>query len=361
MHPSAQRDPRPGLSMSTKPKNLLTKLTHPLVLLLLAALLAGGVAWVAYAYLQQREEAIKSEVAARSRRKETPKVAVVVPKTDAGIHTVLNGQTFVSRPVEEDLVYPDAIRASDFPSFEGQKLARPVLRGRPVRLSDLQVPEVRDVAAVVPAGRRALTIDIDNLNSIAQTLRPNHRVDIFLMSKAPKSEHARAEPDERLREQATLFMQDMVILATGQQFVDTESDAQRTSQMARPGEVQGASERDKSFSTVTLLVTPAEAAQLMLGQKLGSYRVVLRGQGDRDALRLPPTRAVDLVAGPAQRAQPAIEMIVGGRGDHLLGKLPMAATPAPPATESAADTGAPPAAVPATLANQPIPALRGVR
>lgn len=350
--------------MNTKSKNLLVRLTHPLVLLLLAALLAAGVAWVAYAYLQQREEAIKSEMAAKNRRRETPKVAVVVPKTDAGIHTVLNGQTFVSRPVEEDLVYPDAIRAADFPSFEGQKLARPVLRGRPVRLSDLQVPEVRDVAAVVPAGRRAMTIAIDDLNSIAQTLRPNHRVDIFLMSKAPKTGQP-GDTDDRLREQATLYMQDMVILATGQQFVDTERDAERTSQMVRPGDVQGASERDSRFNSVTLLVTPAEAAQLLVGQKIGSYRVVLRGQGDRSPLRLPPARASDFVGGSPQRERPAIEMIVGGRGEHAVGRLPAAAPAVPSATplaaERTADSAVPLTAPPATRTNQPIPALRAVR
>jgi pilus assembly protein CpaB len=312
---------------------LLSKLTSPLALLLFAALLAGGVAWVAQVYLKQREEAIKNELVAGNRKKQTPKVSVIVPKADAGLHTVLNTQMFVSRTIEEDLAYPDAIKASDFPAVEGQKLARPVLRGRPVRLSDLQVPEVRDVAAVVPAGRRAMTIDIDNLNSIAQTLRPNHRVDVFLMSKAPKDKVPGA--DDKPLEQATLFMQNMVILATGKEFADVTGDTDRSSQMVRPGEVQGASERDKNFSTVTLLVTPAEAARLLLGQKMGSYRVVLRGQKDLDPLHLPTVHAGDLMPRSADRPdRPAIEMIVGGRGEQTVSRLPVSDAPGPEAAAS---------------------------
>src|SRR5690606_11916107 len=110
-----------------------------------------------------------------------------------------------------------------------------------------------------------------------QTLRPHHRVDVFLISEA--AQETRAAVEGKPSEQATLFMQDMVILATGREFADPERDVAQRSKMQRPGEVQGASERDKSFSTVTLLVTPQEAAKLVLGQRMGSYRVALRGQG----------------------------------------------------------------------------------
>ncbi|MDP2371800.1 Flp pilus assembly protein CpaB [Rhodoferax sp.] len=351
---------------------VISKMSSPLVLLLLAALLAGGVAWLAYFYLQQREESIKSEIMASSQKKATPKVAVVVSKVDAAVGTVLNGQTFVSRSIDDDLVHPDVVLAADFPSLEGQKLARAVLRGRPVRLSDLQVPAVNDVAAVVPPGRRALTISIDNNNSIAQTLRPNHRVDIFLMSKAPKPELGMGELDDKALEQTSLFMQNVVVLATGKEFVDVNAPSERTAQMVRPGEVQGASQQDKNYDSITLLVTPAEAARLLVGQKMGSYGVVLRGKQDQEPLAMLSLRAGDLMPGVRRRAElESIEFIVGGRGDKLLSKLPTAArTPlandhrivAAPADVSAAlASNAGHTAVRAgepMLANQPIPALR---
>jgi pilus assembly protein CpaB len=358
--------------MATNPK-LSSKLSSPLVLLLLAALLAGGVAWLAYAYLQQREESIKNELTAKNKKKQTVMVSVVVPKVNAAINTVFNGQVFVSRAIEEDLVYPDTILAKDFESMEGQKLARPVLRGRPVRLSDLQVPEVNDVASVVPPGSRAMTIEIDNLNSIAQTLRPNHRVDIFLMSKAPKPEKGQPEVDEKTLEQASLFMQNMVILATGQQFTDTNAQSEQTAQMIRPGEVAGANTKDKTFDSITLLVSPKEAARLLVGQKMGTYRVVLRGNKDSEPLTLATLRSGDLMPGLSKKRDTSIEFISGGRGDKMVSKLPNAADLAPAARFNPPVAQAAPAELAAAVKNaaaalagngaaaQPIPALRSSR
>lgn len=345
--------------------HLIAKLNRPLMLLLLAALLAGGVAWVAYHYLQQREETMKQELAAKGRANATPTVEVVVPNADAGVNTVLNKSNFVSRPVDEDLVYADAILARDFDALEGQKLARPVLRGRPVRVTDLQLPEVHDVAALLPAGMRALTIEIDNLNSIAQTLRPNHRIDIYLLSKRARRPGEAADADERSLEQASLFMQDMVVLATGKQFQDVAAANDKTAQMVRPGDVEGAEQRD--FDSITLLVRPSEAARLMMGQKLGSFRVVLRGANDRAALTMRPLRAIDL-AGPVPGGRDrGIDFIVGGRGGALVSKLPVSSgtllADARIAT-SAAVAGQPAVSglqLPSSASNQPIPDLRGTK
>jgi pilus assembly protein CpaB len=291
---------------------------RPLILLLMAAALASGVAWLAYRYLQKREAALAAEFSARDRRNAASLVAVAVPRADAAAGTVVDTTTFVSRPVEDDLVYPDTVLARDFDALRGRTLARPVLRGRPLRLSDMTAPAVRDVAAILPPGRRALTIDIDNVNSIAQTLRPSHHIDLYLLHKGVVAEQGGEQ------ERATLYMQDVVVLATGTEFRDigqAGAGTVNTAEMARPGDVEG---HDKTYDTVTLLVTPAEAARLVVGQKLGSYRVALRGAGDRDAVRLATLRGGDLLSGPrdAAKARDAgIEFIVGGRGDRLISEL----------------------------------------
>ncbi len=308
-------------STAVKPAKL-EKLKSPLVLLFIAALMAAAASWIAYYYLQQREAAIKEEISAKGKPRTRPKVNVAVPMADVSVGTVLNATNFVSRQVEEDLVYPDTVLASDFPTMEGLKLARPILRGRPLRLSDLVAPEVSDVAAILPAGQRAMTIEIDNLNSIAHTLRPNHHIDLFLLTKGAGHDGGANESDISL-EQATLFMQDMVVLATGTEFRDVAGgEAGVATKMARPGEVPG---KEKEFDTVTLLVTPKEAARLMVGQKMGSYRVVLRGTRDRVPVTLATLRGADMLPATGRTSLNAgIEFIVGGAGDKLLGQLPVA-------------------------------------
>ncbi|MFT7722009.1 MAG: Flp pilus assembly protein CpaB [Roseateles sp.] len=288
----------------------LARLKNPWVLLLFAAGLAALVAYIAYVYLQQREQRIKEEVAARASHGQTPRVAVVVPRQDAPVGTGLDQGLFVARDIEQDLVYPDTIMARDFDSVRGQRLARPVMRGRPLRLTDLQAPEVDDVASLLPAGMRAVTIEIDTVNSIAQTLRPGHRVDLFLMSKADKAKDS--EIAEMRLNQATLFMQNLTVLATGQEFQDVAGgDAEKLAKMVRPGEVQGA--REKGFDTITVLVTPREAARLIVAQKMGSFRVALRGRKDADTVALRATTGTDVLPPTAGRGE-GVEFIVGGKG-----------------------------------------------
>lgn len=287
-----------------------SRLKNPLVLVIIAAVLAGGVAWVALKYLQAREAAMKAEIAASGKTGGPRVVQVAVPMADAPVGTVLSLDSFVARPVEEDLVYPDTVLASDFESMQGMKLARPVMRGRPLRVTDLQRPEVRDVATVLPAGQRALTIEIDNINSIAHTLRPNHRIDIYLLNKAE---------DNNGGEQVSLYMQDMIVLATGTDFYDvTRSDGPQVDKMVQPGEVDG---RERGYDTVTLLVTPQQAARLMVGQRLGSYRVVLRGGQDRAYIRQATLRGADVMGGRMRARDAGIEFIVGGKGDKLVSEL----------------------------------------
>jgi hypothetical protein len=63
--------------------------------------------------------------------------------------------------------------------------------------------------------------------------------------------------------------------------------------------------------------------------------VVLRGQKDLDPLHLPTVHAADLMPRSADRPdRPAIEMIVGGRGDQTLSRLPVSAAPGPDAAAS---------------------------
>ncbi|MFC0253901.1 Flp pilus assembly protein CpaB [Massilia consociata] len=334
------------------------RLKNPLVLLLIAAVLAMGVAWITLQYLERREAAMKAELAASGQANAPRRIAVAVPMADAGVGTVLSLDTFVARPVEEDLVYPDTVLASDFMSMQGMKLARPVLRGRPLRVTDLQVPEVRDVAAVLPAGRRALTIEIDNVNSIAQTLRPNHRIDIYLLSKIENQGAAAGQGAAKGYEQVSLYMQDMVVLATGTEFADvTRTDGPALDKMVRPGEIDG--RRDGDYDTVTLLVTPEQAARLMVGQKLGSYRVVLRGEQDRTQIAQRTLRGIDVMGGAPRARDAGIEFIVGGGGDKLISELAQApsqdARAAVQRARSQATPSSPPRAAPAQAAPAQVP------
>ncbi len=307
----------------------------PWGLLVIALFFAAGLSFAIFEYLQDREQRLKEEITAQASNQEnTPTISVVVPLGDAGAGSVISSENFAVRTVAEDLVYEDTIKASDFEQFSGQKLARPVLGGRPVRITDLMAPEVKNVALVVPNGMRAVTIPIDNLNSIAQTLRPGNQVDIFLLSRAPKLQENL--PDEAL-DQASLFMQNMEVLAVGRDFADPRLGQDIADRMVRAGDVQET--EGPSYETATLLVTPAQAAKLLIGQQLGNFRLTLRGHEDSHIISLATLSSGSFMPSPPPLPTPiqGVQYIVGGSGsstDMVATRL-SATAPSAPATPSA--------------------------
>jgi pilus assembly protein CpaB len=292
----------------------LKKLKGPILFLVLAGLLAAGVAYAAYSYLQSREQKIKEELTAKTTKKKVPMVKVVVAKADYPIGTVLNNSNFSLREIEADLVYPEAIQQNDSPKFEGLKLARPIQRGRPVLVTDLIEPEVKDVASTLPTGQRALTIDIDNLNSIAGTLRAGNTVDLFLVYKGIVPEGNKL-PDA-VFERIVVYTQDLQVIATGQEFRSVKASQDiPVDKMERAGQVRNDGKKEE-FNTITVLVNPRQAAKLILGQKMGSFRAVLRPKGDKDNVEMPTLQGADFLGGlPVKKgAGDVVELIAGGRG-----------------------------------------------
>jgi Flp pilus assembly protein CpaB len=136
--------------------NLRSLLGNSWVLLILAVLVAGGLTFLLYKYLTDRENNLKAEMAARRVR---AGIEVVVPAQDSPIGTPLSNGNFVSREIAPDLVYDDMIRADAFQQYRSSHLVKPVRRGLPLRAGDIDALSGRDFADRVPLGQRAITVE----------------------------------------------------------------------------------------------------------------------------------------------------------------------------------------------------------
>ncbi len=207
-------------------------------------------------YLKSREASISEEVAARAKQG-GPKVAVAVPTRDLAVGTPLDESLIAAREVAADLIYPDAILADDFNKYKGQSLIRPVLHGRPLLKGDLR-PMYADFAGTLTPGTRAMTIDVDELNSVAHMVQPGNLIDLMLVMKRDEG-----------GDTVVPFMDKMKVLATGQKIIQDGSD-----------ERGPAVKKGLSYNNLTLEVTPSQAARLALAQDLGKMRFVLRNEKD---------------------------------------------------------------------------------
>jgi pilus assembly protein CpaB len=315
------------------------------VVLFVAVSIAALLTFFVYHYLADREARLKAEMSGRRTR---AGVAVVVPNRDVPAGTPLSSSDFVSRDIAPDLVYDDMIRVADFDAYRASKLVRPVLHGRPLRTADIDALRGHDFSDILPAGQRALTLEIDTVNSTASMLRPGNRVDVYWIGTSLDSAAGTSrQPDERRI--VRLLMPDVLILATGQDVRPRSADGPQ-------GSADGV-RANTNYSTVTVQVPSADAARLVLAQRVGTLRLILRNSGDKQT-ELPVKLAEsDLFpSAAASRDASLVEIITGGGASgsttHVPGSVAgerapaIAAVPRPPIADAPPSA---PAAEPASL------------
>ncbi len=316
------------------------------LLLGVAVATAGGITWLTYGYITTNEARIKAEAESRQRH---PGVSVVVPNSDVPAGTALASGLFVAREIPADLVYDDMLRAGDFDQFRLATLVKPVRRGRPLRAQDIDALRARDFSDTLPAGMRALTLTIDTVNSTDSMLRPGNRVDLYWLGSRRGAAVADGTGTGGDAQSILLLLPDVLVMATGN---DTRP---RDAGEAARDMADGAS-ADR-YSTVTLQVPVAEATRIVLAQRLGTVRLILRNSEDKakPPERLDDTRLFAATSGSVTAAPDVVEIIRGGGGSTV--STQVASERDAPAPKAASSTTAL-AASPQPASASPRPAER---
>ena len=264
-------------------------------------------------YLASREKALVDAAQDLSKKAMT---LVVVPTKDMPPGTVLDASQLATREVPSEFINADAIRPDDIAGYFGQKLAWPVTHGAPLLKSQID-PSGRAFSSVLKDGTRALTIQVDEVNSTSGMTVPGNHIDLLLVRQVGEADEVRP------------LFQNLLVLATGQVVQGSET----------PMEGPAGQER-KAYSTLTLELTPEQSARMVLAQKLGTLRAVLRGTDDKamsaqnavgvnDLFGAPAPRSgrpSAVAAGAARPARPAhVEFIIGGQSDKGINQAVMAA------------------------------------
>lgn len=257
---------------------------------LVVALILGLVAaWLATQYIKAREQSIKESLAALN--KSGPTVAVVVPVKNLPQGTPLTSNLVAARNVPADLVYPGTITPDQFKAYAGSKLLDDVLRGRPLREEDVH-KKVKDFSELIAAGTRAITVDVNEVNSVANMIRPGNLVDLFLIMPDPKDASS---------QQIVLLLQKLKVMAVGQ---STHNAAPKTVNIpGMPSTIQ--------YTNMTFEVTPEQAARLALAQQLGRLRAVLRAETDEQVAKMDPINSKTLIS-DAEGPTYTVQYIIGG-------------------------------------------------
>jgi len=282
------------------------KINKTWLMLVIAIVLSLLTAWLTLQYLKFKEQSIEAEVTARSQQDRGATIAVVVPTRPLAAGALLDDGVVASRNVPADFVYDDTITVAQFDALKGHALIRQVERGKPLRRADVR--EIfADFSGTLKPGKRAMTINVDEINSVSHMVEPGNLVDLMLVLSGS---------EDSTNQTVVPFLDQVKVLATGQKITQDDPAS------------QASQERRVSYSNVTLEVTPTQAARLTLALELGKIRAVLRNENDQQSVDFESVNANNLLddirererrtALARPRSSPSsagyIEYFIGGKG-----------------------------------------------
>nr|WP_298722402.1 Flp pilus assembly protein CpaB [uncultured Steroidobacter sp.] len=246
----------------------------------------GGAAYFVKGYISSEVQAEREQLQRQYRL-----INVVVAKTNLPPGTVLSSQTVAVREVPTTFLHAEAVRSDQWAEFAGRVLSRAVQSGETILASHLAQGAGAGFSAQLPEGMRALTFPVDEQASIAGMLAPGDRIDLLFTTAAANDSVT----------VPLLFA--VPVIATG---LRTRANEHSLPDRLQPG----------PFRTITVAVSPADAAKITLAQEAGRVTVALRQPHDETITRIAHVTKTSLLRGDAPsasiRPRLRVQVILGG-------------------------------------------------
>ena len=226
-----------------------------------------------------------------------PMVQVVVPNRSMQRGETLTADDIGVRSIPEQYFDSNTVTASSHETALGQRLDFAIDAGRPLLWAHLEGGLTPTFSGKVEQGLRAMTVRVDDINSISGFLQPKDRVDLLMVHGAGDSR--------------TIYplLEQLDVIATGVQTLPDKSG-----------------HASRKFATITVHVTPDQAQRITLAQQVGELTAMLRNPEDEAPLSDEPMTIATLLnlpvpekgpPPPPRRPKPApkppgIEYIIGG-------------------------------------------------
>lgn len=263
-------------------------------LLLTGAIIIGAVAFfLSYSAINTKikqldEDAIKGKVMA----------SVVVASRNLQPGELINSSSVSLRKIPQEFINSSSITGDNFETVDGQGLLLAVKAGEPILSSYTVTRGGAYFSGTLKPGRRALTIEVDEISSISGMLRAGDKIDILVTAKQPKRIGIVAATDDM----TFPLLSNLVVLATGQ--------AQR-----------GSGNAAVTYTHITLDVTPDEANSIIAAKTGGKMTAVLRSPTDELPNKSQIKTMANVVPSMQARDPKLVEYLVGGSGGSGAGVI----------------------------------------
>ena len=189
---------------------------------------------------------------------------VLVAKKALPVGTIIDAESFAYQPWPKELMqaayYVEGGPDGDPKSLMGQVVRYNITAGQPVTRGSLVGPQDRGfLAAALGPGMRAVTVPVSTSTAVAGFVFPGDHIDLVL------TQTVKGGGDGPPLNVSETIVRNLRVLATDQRITSTDEEGKT---------------KVKTFSNVTLEVTPRLAEKLSVAQSLGTLSLSLRSIAD---------------------------------------------------------------------------------
>lgn len=254
-------------------------------IVLVTALAVGGLAaFGAKNYLSQQVAELEE------REKNKVMVEVVVAKVNLVKGARLSTENMATRAVPKEWAHSGAVTPDQFDRANGSVLAYSAAAGEALIWSQLEGQRTPTFSARLTAGRRAVTVPVDEISSLSGMVEPGDLIDIVVSVNKDKQHFT------------FTLLQSVTVLATGTKASQQEKNADG---------------RARTFSTITLDTSPEDAKRVIAAREVGRVTALLRAPQDTSAVSGQRTDAQALLGlgseVPVVVGVSAVPVIYGGK------------------------------------------------
>jgi pilus assembly protein CpaB len=205
-------------------------------------------------------------------------VSLVVAAHDLTFGTELNNAVLTVRNWPENSVPQGSFTKIEDVLGDGTEprvVLKPIVTGEPVLMSKITGFGAKaTMSTVLPEGKRAFSIRVNDVSGVAGFLLPGDRVDVLLTRQIEEKEK------DKLDQVTDVILQNVVVRG-----IDQIADEDRN--------------KPEVVKAVTVEVTPEDAQKLALAQQVGQLSLALRNVATNDTAKTRSVRVRDLVNEPA--------------------------------------------------------------
>jgi pilus assembly protein CpaB len=214
----------------------------------------------------------------------------LVAATDIELGQEVTEQNTTLKALPTVAKHPNAFTDKTKTSALHQVATEPIAAGAQILTSSITKDASQvGLAALIPAGHRAIAISVSEVADGGGFIKPGDSVDVigeFQVNTAPPSSAVLAMPkggaDNKVFVAATV-LQNVKVLAMGQQAaMPTQNTGGTSVNSLKPTTDQA------QAKSVTLALTPEEAQKVFLAEQIGTLRLAGRPLGDQDAATIAP-------------------------------------------------------------------------